>query len=94
MPPKAEVKVSFVDAIKYEIRWKPRLLVLMSGFIGMCTIVVGVLGWQLTLTAGQETLGSLIEEIESLVSIQLSDYVIQASQSLSAVTQMQAKMFQ
>ncbi|KAJ3288702.1 hypothetical protein HDU79_004628 [Rhizoclosmatium sp. JEL0117] len=75
------------------LRRKPRLFLLMAGFICACAVTVGVLGWQLTLSAGKENVSQLIEEIEFLVSNQVSNYLLDSAQTLAKINAMQAEMF-
>ncbi|ORY53816.1 hypothetical protein BCR33DRAFT_732601 [Rhizoclosmatium globosum] len=75
------------------LKYKPRLFALMAGFITACAVTVGVLGWQLTLAAGKQNVGALIEEIEYLVSNQVSNYILKTAQTLAFITAKQAEMF-
>ncbi|KAJ3068722.1 hypothetical protein HDU98_008143 [Podochytrium sp. JEL0797] len=76
------------------LAWKPRLYMLISGFVAICAVTIGVLGWQLTLNAGHANVASLMEEIELLVSTMIMTYFDGMAQTLSALTLIQSQMFQ
>ncbi|KAJ3068572.1 hypothetical protein HDU98_008284 [Podochytrium sp. JEL0797] len=76
------------------LAWKPRLYMLISGFVAICAVTIGVLGWQLTLNAGHANVASLMEEIELLVSTMIMTYFDDMAQTLSALTLIQSQMFQ
>ncbi|KAJ3285525.1 hypothetical protein HDU79_007258 [Rhizoclosmatium sp. JEL0117] len=82
------------SAMAEALRNKPRLFVLLSAFTAVCAVTVGVLGWQLTLMGGRANVNSMIEEIEFLVSTQISTYVLEASTMLSTITDTQVKLFE
>ncbi|ORY38002.1 hypothetical protein BCR33DRAFT_789400 [Rhizoclosmatium globosum] len=75
------------------LKYKPRLFALMAGFICTCAVTVGVLGWQLTMSAGKQNVGALIEEIEFLVSNQVSNYILQSAETLLLINAKQAELF-
>ncbi|KAJ3068573.1 hypothetical protein HDU98_008285, partial [Podochytrium sp. JEL0797] len=75
------------------LKWKPRLYMLISGFVAICAVTIGVLGWQLTLNAGSAKGESVWPEIESLVSNLIASYFADTSQTLSALTLIQSQLF-
>ncbi|KAJ3073159.1 hypothetical protein HDU98_002131 [Podochytrium sp. JEL0797] len=75
------------------LRFKPRLYMLISGFIAVCSVTIGVLGWRLTLNAGSSNVNSLMEQIESLVSNLVQSYIVDTSATLTSITKIQARMF-
>ncbi|KAJ3027564.1 UNVERIFIED_CONTAM: Fibrocystin-L [Siphonaria sp. JEL0065] len=72
---------------------RPRFALLLSGFVAICAVTVGVLGWQLTMSAGKSNVSTMIEEIEFLIANQIANYFVQAGDSLTEITAMQAEMF-
>ncbi|KAJ3288708.1 hypothetical protein HDU79_004634 [Rhizoclosmatium sp. JEL0117] len=75
------------------LKYRPKLFMIMAIFICVCAITVGVLGWQLTMAAGKQNVGSLIEEIEFLVSTQVSAFITNSAQTLGQITAVQDSMF-
>ncbi|ORY38000.1 hypothetical protein BCR33DRAFT_442825 [Rhizoclosmatium globosum] len=75
------------------LKYRPKLFMIMAIFICVCAVTVGVLGWQLTMTAGKQNVGSLIEEIEFLVSTQVSAFITNSAQTLGQITAIQDSMF-
>ncbi|KAJ3009938.1 UNVERIFIED_CONTAM: hypothetical protein HDU68_002409 [Siphonaria sp. JEL0065] len=88
------VKSNVSSTMTEILAWRPRLFLLIGGFITMCAVTVGVLGWQLTMTAGKDNVASMMEEIEFLISNQVSTYILQASETLTAITHMQKSYFE
>ncbi|KAJ3009940.1 UNVERIFIED_CONTAM: hypothetical protein HDU68_002411 [Siphonaria sp. JEL0065] len=88
------VKSNVSSTMTEVLAWKPRLFLLIAGFISICAITVGVLGWQLTMAAGKDNVASMMEQIEFLISNQVSLYILQAANSLTAVTRMQQTYFE
>ncbi|ORY41340.1 hypothetical protein BCR33DRAFT_852329 [Rhizoclosmatium globosum] len=73
--------------------YRPRFFMLMSSLIAICTITVGVLGWQLTFNAAKRNIETLVSEIEDVVSNQISTYIQDEAKTLMRICQMQAGMF-
>ncbi|ORY41341.1 hypothetical protein BCR33DRAFT_718956 [Rhizoclosmatium globosum] len=73
--------------------YRPRFFMLMSSLIAICTITVGVLGWQLTFNAAKRNIESLVSEIEDVVSNQIATYIQDEARTLMKICQMQAGMF-
>ncbi|KAJ3027565.1 UNVERIFIED_CONTAM: hypothetical protein HDU68_003601 [Siphonaria sp. JEL0065] len=90
----ADVKSNNSSTLSEVLAWKPRLFLLIGGFISVCAVTVGVLGWQLTIAAGKDNVSAMIEEIEFLIINQLAVYINQAGESLTRITQISSDNFQ
>ncbi|KAI9335980.1 hypothetical protein BDR26DRAFT_865483 [Obelidium mucronatum] len=72
---------------------RPRFFVLMILFLGVSTITVALLGWQLTLNSAKDNIRGLIAEMEDLVSHQIFGIIQDAAESLQELTHLQATYF-
>ncbi|KAI9335981.1 hypothetical protein BDR26DRAFT_865484 [Obelidium mucronatum] len=72
---------------------RPRFFVLMILFVGLSTITVALLGWQLTLISARSNIRGLIAEMEDLISHQIFGIIQDAADSLQELTHLQATYF-
>ncbi|KAJ3288709.1 hypothetical protein HDU79_004635 [Rhizoclosmatium sp. JEL0117] len=88
-----QTKASVSSTLQEALQYRPRLFILMAGFICTCAVTVGVLAWQLTMAAGKTNVVTMIEEVEFLISNQVSSFLVSSAQSLADITNIQAQMF-